>query len=60
MSVEYEYTNGGIRGKLDTTTFKLFDCACLELYKNFPTDEGICIFTTIEDEQGETIVQHTF
>ena len=34
--------------------------ACLELYINFPADEGFCIFTSTEDKQGDTIVQHTF
>ena len=60
VSVEYEYTNGGISGKLDTATFELLDSACLELYQNFPAEEGFCIFTTTEDRQDETIVQHTF
>ena len=58
--VDYEYTSGGIRGKLDTATFELLDDACLALYKNFPSEEGYCIFTSTEDKQGDTIVQHTF
>ena len=60
VSVDYEYTSGGIRGKLDTATFELLDDACLALYRNFPAEEGYCIFTSTEDKQGETIVQHTF
>ena len=58
--VEYDYTNGGIRGKLDTATFKLLDSACLELYTPPPPEEGYFIFTSTEDKQGETLVQHTF
>ena len=58
--VEYEYTNGGIRGRLDTASFEVLNMACLELYMNFPADEGFCIFTSTEDKQGDTIVQHTF
>ena len=53
-------TNGGICGKLDTATFELLDSACLELYKIFPPEEGYCMFTSTEDKQGETLVQHTF
>ena len=58
--VEYEYTNGGIRGRLDTASFEVLNIACQELYKNLPVEDGFCIFTTTEDKQGETIVQHTF
>ena len=29
--VEYDYTNGGVRSKLDTATFELLDSACLVL-----------------------------
>ena len=60
VMVDYEYTSGGISGKLDTATFELLDDACLALYKNFPSEEGYCIFTSTEDKQGHTIVQHTF
>ena len=57
--VEYEYTNVGIRGRLDTASFEVLNMAYLELYVNFPADEGFCIFTSTEDKQGDTIVQHT-
>ena len=60
VKAEYEYTGGGITGRMDTATFELFRTACSKLYREFPPDEGHCTVIDTDDKHRKAVVQHTF
>ncbi|MES9884858.1 MAG: hypothetical protein ABW185_28765 [Sedimenticola sp.] len=60
VAVDYNYTNGGVRGLMDTATFELFRSACSAFYGNLPDGEGYVQIDSSSDKQKKAEVQLTY
>ena len=60
VSVDYEVTNGGITGRMDTATFELFRLACSAVLNDLPPEEGRCVIDVSQDKRKRALVQQTY
>ena len=58
--VDYNITDGGIIGDMDTATFELFRAACTAFYSRLPPEQGHCEIDMSEDKNRKAIVQQTY
>ena len=60
VRVEYEVTDGGITGCMDTETFELIRLACSAFYDTLPVTEGRSIKEVSEDKNKKAVVQQIY
>ena len=60
VNVDYDVTDGGVKGKMDTATFELFRLSCTSFFKEFPEHYGRCVIDFSEDKRRRAVVQQTY
>jgi hypothetical protein len=58
-NLKYNYTDGGVVGRADATTFELIKHATLQLYSQYPSGKGSAHITFITNNSKQFHVQHT-
>ena len=58
--VQYDVTDGGVTGHMDTATFEIFRSSCSAWYENLPESDGRCVIDISQDKRKKAVVQQTY
>ena len=54
VSVQYDVTDGGVTGHMDTATFEIFRSSCSAWYENLPESDGRCVIDISQDKRKKS------